>query len=70
MNSLKNIESDIIKLTTLLEDKYPELYTFLDETPISMPSINHPDINIKEMEDYLESLQQLLKHYIETRKNK
>ena len=70
MNKLQIIENKITKLTTLIETKYPELYTFLEETPLTMPSINHPDINTQVMEDYLESLRHLLEHHIETHKNK
>jgi hypothetical protein len=35
-----------------------------------MPSKIHPDMNIVIMEDYLESLKQLLKHHLETHKSK
>ncbi|GAA4941004.1 hypothetical protein GCM10023314_12390 [Algibacter agarivorans] len=68
MNVLQNIENDIVRLTTLIKTEYPELYIFLEETPITVPSVNDPDINIKVMEDYNESLKQLLKHHIETHK--
>ncbi|MDG1730369.1 MAG: hypothetical protein P8K68_08685 [Algibacter sp.] len=70
MNLLQNIENEIIRLTTLINTEYPELYIFLEETPITIPSVNAPDINIKVMEDYIESLKQLLKHHIETHKKK
>jgi len=70
MNLLQNIENDIVKLTTLIGTEYPELYLFLEETPITVPSENHPVINTKVMEDYLESLKQLLKHHIKTHKKK
>ena len=68
MNVLQNIENDIVRLTTLIKTEYPELYIFLEETPITVPSVNDPDINIEVMEDYNESLKQLLKHHIETHK--
>ena len=68
MNVLQNIENDIVRLTTLIKTEYPELYKFLEETPITVPSVDNPDINIKVMEDYNESLKQLLKHHIETHK--
>ena len=68
MCQLQNIENEIVKITTLIGTKYPELYTFLDENPFTMPSINHPNIDTKVMEDYLVSLNQLLKHHIETHK--
>ncbi len=70
MNQLQAIENEIIKLTTLIETEYPELYIFLDENPLTIPSVNHPNINAKVMGDYLESLNQLLKHHIETHKTK
>jgi hypothetical protein len=70
MSQLQSIENKIIKLTTLIETMYPELYKFLEENPLTIPSVNHPNINTKVMEDYMESLEQLLKHHIETHKTK
>jgi hypothetical protein len=70
MTVLQNIEKDILRLTTLIKTEYPELYIFLEENPITVPSGDSPDINIKVLEDYNESLKQLLKHHIETRKKK
>ncbi|GAA4269944.1 hypothetical protein [Hyunsoonleella aestuarii] len=70
MNSLQNIENDIIKLTTYIRNKYPELYTFLDETPITISFSNNQSINKTMLKDYLESLEILLKRYSETHKNK
>lgn len=70
MNQLHAIEDEIIKLTTFIKTNYPELYVFLTEDPITLPSVKHPDMNTQMMENYLESLKQLLKHHIETHKNK
>ncbi|WP_368074162.1 hypothetical protein [Polaribacter sp. L3A8] len=47
---------------------YPELYRYLDEDPITIPSIDHPKMNTKVMAEYLESLKQLLLHPIEAHK--
>ena len=68
MKTVKDIEDAIVKLTDKIEKDYPELYAYLDENPITMPSADHPDMNTSVMEDYLESLKQLLKHHIETHK--
>jgi hypothetical protein len=38
----------------------------LDENPITIPTVSHPDMTISIMEDYLESLKQILKQYIKT----
>ncbi|WP_405575742.1 hypothetical protein [Winogradskyella sp. Asnod2-B02-A] len=66
MKTLQDIENQIIRLTTSIEVNYPELYETLDENPVTIPSKVHPDINIKIMEDYLESLKQILKQYTKT----
>ena len=70
MKNLQDIQAQITKLTTNIETNYPELYTTLDENPITIPSTAHPDINVNIMEDYLESLKELLKHHLETHKLK
>lgn len=66
MKNLKEILTEITQLTTNIETNYPELYQFLGEDPMTIPSTNHPDINKDVMEKYLESLKQLLKRYQET----
>ncbi len=69
MKTLRELIRDITNLTTNIEINYPELYKFLGESPITIPSTSHPDINIAIMQDYLESLKQLLKHHLETHKS-
>ena len=55
----------ITQLTKEIEDKYPELSKYLNENPQTIPNTNHPEISIKELEDYLESLASQLKTYRE-----
>jgi hypothetical protein len=66
MKTLQEIENQIIRLTMSIGVNYPELYATLDEDPITIPSKVHPDMNISIMEDYLESLKQILKQYTKT----
>ena len=66
MKTLQDIENQIITLTTSIEVNYPELYATLGENPITIPIADHPDMNISIMEDYLESLKQILKQYTKT----
>jgi hypothetical protein len=54
----------ILALTTKIKTNYPELYVLLDENPITIPSVIHPTINNNIMQDYLDSLKQILDHYI------
>ena len=60
----------ITQLTTEIETKYPELYQFLDENPITIPSVAHPDLDKKILEEYLEDLNELLEHHLQTHKAK
>lgn len=60
------ILSQISQLTLRIESEYPDLYKYLDETPLEAPSSEQGEISTEEMIDYLESLQDLLKRYIET----
>jgi hypothetical protein len=68
MKTLQKIETQIVTLNTSIEVNYPELYDMLDENPITIPAVIHPKMSISIMEDYLESLKQILKQYIKTHK--
>lgn len=68
MNNEQNLLKEISQLTKTIETNYPEIYQFLDESPVTIPSESNPSINKKILKDYLDSLKQLLKHHLETRK--
>ncbi len=68
MENLQNVLSEITQLTKKIETNYPELYKHLDENPMTIPDESDPEINKKVLQKYLESLKQLLKNHIETRK--
>jgi hypothetical protein len=68
MNNEQNLLTEISQLTKTIETNYPEIYQFLDESPVTIPSESNPSIDKKILQDYLDSLKQLLKHHLETRK--
>ncbi len=68
MENLQNLLSEITQLTKKIETNYPELYKYLDENPMTIPDESDPEINKKVLQKYLESLRQMLKNHIETRK--
>jgi hypothetical protein len=70
MKNLNQILTEITEITTNIETNYPELYRSLDENPLTIPDTNSPHIDSKIMEEYLESLKQLLSHYLETHTKK
>ncbi|QRM90838.1 hypothetical protein FG167_16835 [Lacinutrix sp. WUR7] len=70
MKDLHNILTEITQLTNKIETNYPELYRSLDENPLTLPVSKSPHMDKKVMVEYLESLKQLLGHYIEEEKIK
>ncbi len=70
MKQLQGILKEITQLTYTIEANYPELYRTLDENPMTIPATEHPHIDKEVMQEYLESLKQLLEHHLETHKNK
>lgn len=66
MKRIQQLTQDIIELTFLIEQNYPELYQYLDEIPDTIPSSEHPSMDAKNLSNYLNSLKELLKHHLET----
>lgn len=60
---------DIIQLTAEIETNYPELYKYLDETPISICETERKTICTDDLKEYLETLKSQLQHHIETHKS-
>jgi len=69
MNDLRQVFLEITQLTSIIETHYPELYQFLDENPMTIPASNRAHIDKAVMQEYLETLKQLLKHHQETHTN-
>lgn len=70
MKNMRRLVSEIVEVTTKIETLYPELYKFLEENPDTIPSQLHPKIDKSVLEEYLDSLKQLLQHYMQTHKGK
>ncbi|MDX2174415.1 MAG: hypothetical protein SFY56_15035 [Bacteroidota bacterium] len=70
MTTLHNLMQEIITITTEIETKYPELYKYLSETPLTLGEANEKTINTNDVKQYLETLKSQLQHHIETHKNK
>ena len=68
MKDLHRTLNEITRLTTLIETDYPELYRTLDENPMTLPVSKHPHMNKTVMQEYLQSLKQLLEHYLDEHK--
>ncbi|MCF1420886.1 hypothetical protein [Mangrovimonas futianensis] len=63
MKSTQDLLTEISNLTREIEEHYPELYQYLDENPDTIPSIDHPKVGNKELQEYLNSLKAQLETY-------
>lgn len=64
MKSEKNLNKKILEITMLIKTKYPELSKYLSEMPDTISIQKKPGINSDILENYFNSLDQLLKKYI------
>jgi hypothetical protein len=68
MKTEEEINSDILKITLVIQESYPELSKHIAEMPVTIPNSNHPDINLKNLEEYYQSLFELVKNYSDSEK--
>jgi hypothetical protein len=61
METEKELNEKILAKTLEIQQKHPELCEFLNEMPVTIPNESNPEINIKNLKDYYESLNQILK---------
>ena len=64
MKTEKELNDAILGITMKIRNYYPELSKYLSEMPVTIPDISNPEINIKTLTDYYESLENMLKKYI------
>ncbi len=59
----KELNDAILKITMLIQEKYPELSKYIVEMPVTIPTELHPIINSKSLQDYYNSLCELVENY-------
>jgi hypothetical protein len=64
MESEKELNSKILEITMTIREKYPEIYEHLGEMPVTIPNIENPEINNRNLRDYYDSLKSILKNYV------
>jgi len=57
------LSADILKITMTIKREFPELVKYLNEMPVTIPNSPHPEINMKSLNDYYNSLDALVKDY-------
>ncbi|OFY93352.1 MAG: hypothetical protein A3K10_07065 [Bacteroidetes bacterium RIFCSPLOWO2_12_FULL_31_6] len=64
METEKDLNEKILKITLKIKDQYPELSKYLEEMPVTIPDKKDPEITLKKLRTYYESLYSLLNKYI------
>lgn len=65
MKTEKELYTAILKITMKIKIQYPELSIYISEMPVTIPNVENPKINCEVLKEYYDSLQILLKDYIE-----
>lgn len=66
MKTEAQLNADILKITLLIREHYPELSKYISEMPITIPDIESPEINAKILADYYDSLEIIMKKYAQS----
>ena len=61
-----DLNNDILNITMKIQDEFPELSKYITEMPVTIPNEEDPEINTKNLQDYYNSLDALLKKYTRT----
>ena len=64
MTTEKELNAAILKKTLMIQEKFPELSKYIEEMPITTP-VSNPEITIKSLANYHNSLESLMEKYAE-----
>jgi hypothetical protein len=64
MTTEKELNAAILEKTLMIQEKFPELSKYIEEMPITIP-VSDPEINLKQLRDYYNSLENLIGKYAE-----
>jgi hypothetical protein len=63
MKTEHELNADILKISMKIRETYPELTKYITEMPITVPNDVSPEINIKSLSEYYDSLLELMRKY-------
>lgn len=58
------LNMEIMALTTLIKTKLPEVYSLLNEMPVTIPNVVMPHVKIKQLQEYVQSLKAIINTHI------
>ncbi|MBK7762914.1 MAG: hypothetical protein IPI46_06010 [Bacteroidetes bacterium] len=66
MQMEKVLNAKILKITMKIRNEFPELYSYIEEMPVSISHAKNPEINVINLKKYYNSLEAILKNYTHT----
>jgi hypothetical protein len=63
MKTKDELNANILKITMTIREEFPELLKYLNEMAITIPDEKNPEINFRLLQDYYDSLVNLLRKY-------
>lgn len=65
MTTEKELNEAILTITLKIQSEFPELSKYIEEMPVTIPTAN-PEVKLKNLKDYYDSLNNLIKKYAKT----
>ncbi len=69
MKTETELNENILKITMTIRNEFPELMKFLNEMPETIPNEESPEINKKILQEYFNSLLDILRKYAPNHKS-
>ncbi|GGD80265.1 hypothetical protein GCM10011514_50380 [Emticicia aquatilis] len=66
MKTEDEINAKILEITMKIQSDFPELSKYISEIPITIPNEATPEISLKVLTDYYDTLQILMKDYAQS----
>lgn len=64
METRQELTDKILKITVLIQEKYPELLKYLSEVEETLPILEHPHVNTDDLAKYYQTLEEMLNDYL------
>jgi len=65
METKKELTEKILKITILIQERYPQLSKYLSEVQETLPTLEHPEVDADALGKYYQTLEEMLKDYLE-----
>ena len=64
MDTIHGLNASILKNTMIIRENYPELSIYIEEMQVMIPDEKTPEITIRSLQSYRETLSTMLSKYI------